>query len=507
MTKLETIKKFFFVIFISLIVFGASFTSAENLEETCEIDYIDSQYENLSRTAYQSLLEKCKVYYEEKSSEIEGDITTTKQEEESYNKQISLLSGEIGRLQNEIYQGNLRVKDLNFQVEDTSSSITQTESEIKGVEDNLIQVLRVIYEEDQKSLLEIFLSENKISDFFDDLVSLELLGSSNKDLLGKVKNLKNYLEDQKESLDGEKTDLEKVIKVQLYQEQQSHDLKDNQEYWLALTEAEYKQYLQEQKEIENKGAQVNARIFSLIGVSVDFTFGEAIQVANLITNQISVRPAFLLAIISQESAMGRNVGQCYVTNAVTGGGVYKSGSPISRIIRSTVRQYQSKSDLDIFLEMTGDNFSTTPVSCWIPNCVYYWDINYSETKYISIDANSGEIDCGRSGYVPFGFGGAMGPAQFIPSTWKGYEQEIMSYTGKSTASPWNIRDAFTASALLLSDKGASSQSYWDEYYAASSYYGGSNPYANSVMNRASCIQDFIDTGGMSSTCQRLILPS
>ena len=158
MTKFKAIKKFFFVVFIPLIIFNASSVRAENLEEVCDIDYIDSQYENLSRTKYQELLEKCKSYYEEKNSQIADDIATTKQEEDSYNKQISLLSGEINRLQNQIYQGNLRVEDLNLQVEDTTSSIDQTALEIKDVEVNLVQVLRIIYEEDQKSLLEIFLS-------------------------------------------------------------------------------------------------------------------------------------------------------------------------------------------------------------------------------------------------------------------------------------------------------------------------------------------------------------
>ena len=495
MTEFKTIKKFFFVIFALLIVSCASFSQAENLEEVCDIDYIDNQYENLSRTEYQELLEKCKSYYEEKSSQIESDIAVTKQEEDGYNKQISLLRGEIGRLQNEIYQGNLRVEDLNFQVEDTTSSIEQTVSEIQGVEENLIQVLRVIYEEDQKSLLEIFLSENKISDFFHDLVSLELLGSKNKDLLGKIKNLKNYLEDQKESLDGERLDLEKVIKVQLYQKQQSNDLKKDQEYLLALTEAEYQQYLQEKKEVEKKEAQIKARIFNLAGISDAPTFGEAIQVASLVSSQISVRPAFLLAIISQESAMGRNVGQCYVTNTVTGGGIYKGGHPLSRIMHKT-------RDLPIFLRLTGDNFSTTPVSCWIPQCAVSWNgrLYFSGASV----ASNGDIICSKSGYVPFGFGGAMGPAQFIPSTWQMYEKKVMTYTGKSISNPWDIQDAFTASALLLSDNGAYTQGYWDEYNAASRYYGGSNSYASQVMTRATCIQSFIDDGGMSSSCQSLI---
>ena len=65
----------------------------------------------------------------------------------------------------------------------------------------------------------------------------------------------------------------------------------------------------------------------------------------------------------------------------------------------------------------GMNYYETPVSC----CMYY----------------KGK---------PYGWGGAMGPAQFIPSTWVLYEDKIKAITGK-TADPWNIRDAFLASGI------------------------------------------------------------
>jgi peptidoglycan hydrolase CwlO-like protein len=480
---------------VSIVFFSVSKVQGENLEQICDIDYIDSQYEKLSRTEYQNLLEKCQAFYEEQSSQIEENIQETEREEITYSNQISILSSRIQRLQNEIYQDNLRVEDLSIQVEDTTSSIEKTSKEINKVENSLSQILRVIYEEDQKSLFEIFLSEDKISDFFNNIVSLELLGSKNKELLEKVKNLKAYLKDQKESLSGEKIDLEKAIKVQQYQKEQSDQLKQEQQYLLSLTQAEKEQYLREKEQVEEKAAEIRARIFSLIGISEAPTFGEAINVANLVTRDVSIRPAFLLAIISQESAMGRNVGQCYVTNPETGGGTYKSGQPVERIMHST-------RDLPIFLDITGDSYSKTPVSCWIPQCATRWN---GRLYFSGASVNSnGDIICHKSGYVPFGFGGAMGPAQFIPSTWKMYEDRVTSYTGKSTANPWDIRDSFTASASYLYDLGAYSESYWDEYRAASKYYGGSNTYASQVMTRASCIQDFMSDGAMSYSCQELI---
>ncbi|MDD5433156.1 MAG: hypothetical protein PHE77_00635 [Candidatus Pacebacteria bacterium] len=60
-----------------------------------------------------------------------------------------------------------------------------------------------------------------------------------------------------------------------------------------------------------------------------------------------------------------------------------------------------------------------------------------------------------------GSGGAMGPAQFMPTTWwnikqtnVGYKFKVEKTIGEEPANPWDFRDAFLASALYLHDEGA-----------------------------------------------------
>jgi membrane-bound lytic murein transglycosylase B len=93
----------------------------------------------------------------------------------------------------------------------------------------------------------------------------------------------------------------------------------------------------------------------------------------------------------------------------------------------------------------------------------------------------------------------MGPSQFIPSTWKIFENRIESITGASLADPWNPRDAITATALYLEDLGAIAGNTTSERNAACKYYSGrscaSGPgssYGNSVMRRIDAIQADID---------------
>lgn len=90
----------------------------------------------------------------------------------------------------------------------------------------------------------------------------------------------------------------------------------------------------------------------------------------------------------------------------------------------------------------------------------------------------------------------MGPAQFIPSTWLAYEEEVSRLTGHNPPNPWNIEDAFMASAIKLTKGGADKQTRAAESGAARAYIGGStrcssgicNYYSNAVLRKADEIE-------------------
>ncbi|GAI68566.1 unnamed protein product, partial [marine sediment metagenome] len=95
----------------------------------------------------------------------------------------------------------------------------------------------------------------------------------------------------------------------------SSKTKEEQEYYLQITEAEYQKQLKEQQEVEAKAAEIRTRLFELIGVAEGgIEFGKAVEIAKYVEKITKVRPAFLLAIIAQESMrygkFGGNVGQC-----------------------------------------------------------------------------------------------------------------------------------------------------------------------------------------------------
>lgn len=425
----------------------------DDLEQACRWERIKEKPQQLSTEEYKSLLKKCQTYYQQKSKEIEKDITKTEQKKKTLQNKIYTLNKKIENLSYQIYQSNLVIKDLRVQIEDTEESIQKASTEIRESIQELSAVLRAIYEEDQKSTAEILLSEEKLSSFFDNLVALEALNSKNRELLEDIKDLKSYLKSQKQSLNKEKEQLEDMVKIQTLQKNQSAGVKKEKQRYLSLTEQKYQQQLEEKEKTEQRAVEIRERLFELIGVSKAPTFGEAYKIAKQVSGITGVRPALLLAVLRQESDIGKNVGQCYLKNKKTGDGVVAyNGKEISKVMKPA-------RDIQPFLKITkelGRNWDSTPISCPIPSVG--------------------------------GYGGAMGPAQFIPSTWMKYKDKVKEITGKP-ANPWKIKDSFLAAALYLADYGAAEQTYNAEWKAAMIYFSGStNPrysfYGDSVMSIA-----------------------
>jgi peptidoglycan hydrolase CwlO-like protein len=406
----------------------------EDLSKVCDLDAIEGSCAKTDASQCRQLLDRCEKYYTDQSDAIEKDLDKTTQEKKSLQNKISDLNKKIKNLSYQINQSNLIIKDLGLQITDTELSINKTSLKITDQTKKLAVVLRSMYEEDQKPIVEILFSEDDLSGFFSNLVSLDRLNIKSKELLTDVKTLKINLENQKNSLDQEKGELEKIVEIQSVQKQSSNNVKKEQEYYLKLTEEEYQNYLNQKKTVDQMASEIRARIFELVGVPKAPTFGEAYEIAKFVEGVTGVRPAFLLAVLTQESSLGKNVGQCYLKNSSTGAGeIIKTSAKVSKVM-SPGRDVPPF--LTITQELGRDSFNT-PISC----------------------------------PMSYGWGGAMGPAQFIPSTWMLYRDELKRINGKP-ADPWDIKDSFLAAALYLADYGAKNQTYNGEFNAALSYFAG-----------------------------------
>jgi peptidoglycan hydrolase CwlO-like protein len=422
-------------------------------------------------------LEKQLKDLEAKITEYERDVTKTQAQREALQYEVNTLKRRIEQLNVQIRQAQATAQSLAGQIKGKEESITVSISEINSLRQKLAGNLRAIHEEDQKSLIEILISEKDISGFFDNTLALERLSIENRNLLGKIVTLKINLEEEKITLGVAKEETEKVARMRAAQAQEVEAIRKTQESLLSDAQRKEATQKQELDDLERQAAEIRSRILKLIGTPSDVprpSLGEALDIARWVQRETGVQPAFIVAIILQESALGRNVGQCYLvdnssgkTRNINNGRIYNQGI-------ATLTNHPRRNDLAHFINITRDlgrNSLQTPISCTMI-------INGAE----------------------FGYGGAMGPAQFIPTTWIAYKDEVSRRIG-SSADPWRIKDSFLAAGLLLRDNGAAIS----ELNAAARYFGSAGiGYESSVMVRRRCLQTFIDYGTMTSQCSRLI---
>jgi len=449
--------------FLSLFLCIPFLAAAEDLAALCQqISSSQNSCQELSAADCRATLEKCAAYYDQQSAEIAKDITKTQQQKNTLQTQVASLKKKVQSLEYAINQGTLMVKDLTIQITDTQTSIDKTVVKIEDSQTQIAHILRSIYEEDKKPSFVILL-EGNLSDFFGNISYLENLNGKVSNLLENTQSLQVYLENQRIKQEGERGQLQKTIQIQSLQKKENEENKKQQEVYLKLTEAQYQQQVKDKADTDKKAAAIKSRIFELIGVSGNNTpnFGQAVSIAKYVQSVTGVRAALVLAILTQESNLGKNVGQCYLKNTTTGDGVkIKTGA-------FSPKTMSPRRDIPVFMDLikslnesqglARDPFAT-PVSC----VIYY-------------------------NKVPYGWGGAMGPSQFIPDTWVnlGYGKKVTSITGK-VADPWDIDDAFLATGLLLKDNGAKT----DEFNAAMKYYCGNSCtnydkfYARSVISIA-----------------------
>jgi membrane-bound lytic murein transglycosylase B len=386
-------------------------------------------------------------------------LDSSKKNTASLQNEANILTAKINQAKSYIKQKNIAIAQLDQDISVKNATIMTLEDKIQNSKDSIGQLIRKTSELDRYSLAETFLSKSSLSEFLSDVDSFSTINKSLEGLLFDIRQTKDLTQKQKDLLSAQK-DKETDLKV-AQENQKAQVQKDQQqkEYLIKVNKTQEKTYAQVIAEQQAKAAQIRAKLFNLAGGSVAIPFGTALSYAQVASVKTGVDPAFVLAILTQESNLGANVGKCYLTDATTGVGIGVSSGKVWPNLMKPSRDVQPF--LDITKNLGFDAFKTV-VSCPIPSAG--------------------------------GYGGAMGPAQFIASTWALFEDRLQGALGHF-ANPWNAQDAFVASAMYLTDLGATGTSYSGQIRAACKYYGSGGStcsYGRSVMKLRDSIQSDID---------------
>ena len=122
---------------------GDVILAQSDLDAKCQWDNITQSESKLSQSDFRLLLEECKKYYEDKSNQIEGDIKQTAQEKKTQASQIANLQANIKKVNNQIAQSNLIIKDLGAQISNTQSSIVKTDQRLSGLKAEMANLLKL----------------------------------------------------------------------------------------------------------------------------------------------------------------------------------------------------------------------------------------------------------------------------------------------------------------------------------------------------------------------------
>lgn len=394
--------------------------------------------------------------------EIEEEIRVTQQvlqktqaETASYERDRAVLDAEIKQAQLSIRQKNLAINALTNEIAQREGTISQLENQLDRHRKQLSVALRETNTAEDKTLVEMVLSNKGFSEFFQDYDRLQEIRLNLKLAIEEVEGIRDAVNSERERLGLQRID-EVDTKQALEYQKQTVEIKEAEKRKLISANRDKEEGYESL--IEQKAAEaqkIRDALFRLRDAGA-IPFGTALEYANSASRVTGVSPALILAILQQESNLGSNVGTCN-------------------------RPGDSRTWRDI---MPG------PGESWRDD----------QSAFVRITSSLGISPDGQPLSCPLasgGWGGAMGPSQFIPSTWEQYAGRIANAVGVSVANPWSAYHAVHATAIYMMDLGASSTSYYAQREAACKYYSGrgcgqaSLPntfYGDGVMQKANTIQ-------------------
>ncbi|HWO07488.1 MAG TPA: hypothetical protein VNM40_02795 [Candidatus Paceibacterota bacterium] len=405
---------------------------------------------SLPISAYAALTPEERAELERQLADLEQQITANKselekkqQERQSLERDVAILDAQIKDAQLAIRQRDLTIRKLTAGIKDKEAGIAVLDAKVAKGQESLAQMIRRTREIDDTTIVELTLGGN-ISDIFTEVDEFEAVQRALDHAFAEMAAARADLASRKEALASQQVEEQDMRQIQVLQQRMLQEREDEKQALITVAkgqESVYQSTIAAQQRTVN---EIRARLFELRDSSA-IPFGKAYEYAKEASAVTGVRPAVILGILAEESNLGENVG-------------------------------------------TGN---------WRTDMHPTRDVPVFEQLMAELGVNPDDMKVSKKPW--YGWGGAMGPAQFIPSTWVLYKDRIGAATGQKPPNPWDARTAIFASALLMADNGADEGTRTAERRAALKYFAGGNwskPayafYGDDVMRLADKFQQEID---------------
>ena len=404
-------------------------------------------------------------------------LDTAQNQHQTLQTQIDAFNAEIKKTQLQIQAINLTISQLSNNIGVHDQTLSQLSAKLEAEKESLAQILRQTQMLDDYSIVSVALGSKDVSGFFSDLDAFTSIKSSLADSFNEIEQTSASTEAEKEALQARLAEQEQLRTVAQLAKQAVQAQEKEKQQLLNQTkgiEANYQKLIATN---QRTAAQIRSELFMLRDTAA-IPFGTALAYAQAAERATGTRAAVTLGVLKQETNLGENLGT----------GTWRVDMAPNR-------------DQPVFVYIT---------------------------QALGLDPDKMPV----SKKPWYGWGGAMGPGQFIPSTWVCYGGFVNVQTGTCSppsgaglsfwqgpwkyvaskdrvrrllgadapSNPWTAQVAIMATAMLMADNGAGKQTPAAERLAALRYFAGwthaNNPayafYGDGVMQFAAQFQQDIN---------------
>jgi septal ring factor EnvC (AmiA/AmiB activator) len=318
------------------------------------------------------------------ADKLQKDLDNKVGERKTMESELSIITSKIAQSKNKIAQTNTQLKKISGDINVREKKIKNLTDQIERNKAYITDLLAEMRKLDDIRATVAFSKDETFADVFQDVGDYRSIQGDLSENVDGLKTNKKFVEVEKEQLIDKKDETEALKRKQEQDKKEEEARSKEKKDLISISKQQEKDFQKVIADKQKKVAEIKAKLFSFAGgQTAAIPFASALQYAQLAETQTGTPAAFTLAILMQESALGANVGKCYLTDTNSGAGInIKTSQTYSNVMKPS-------RDVPPFLDITsgyGLDWKKTVVSCPI--------------------AGAG------------GWGGAMGPAQFIASTWK-----------------------------------------------------------------------------------------
>ncbi len=414
---MRVIRKFFILALVSSLSATTFLVQWVYAQEDTTDEQSGEQQEANNDGAIQEKQDELKSV-EDKIKKLKEARLKKQSENSSLTTALEVIDDNLTETRLELDKTALSIDQVRLEMRKNLARLQEATIKLGRLHDEMLSIIRTMSAYETKSLWQTLLEKGSFTDYLQTEGAYRSMQNRMTNLLVVTQDARKVEEEQRKQLLEKE---EELAQLRGMQEAQKNALKveeGRKKDLLTKNVQQQKQIKADLAEAEQARQEIQQQIFTLRNAGINMSLTDAVKIAQYAGKLTGVRPALLLGVLKVESNLGNNVGSGRYPDDV---------HPAHR--EAFVRVVQK----------LGLNIATAPVS--------------AKPKSYS------------------GWGGAMGPGQIMPGIWESVEGEVARLTGKALPSPYELQDAFVATAIILRNSGAAAGS---EYEAVNRYFAGSN---------------------------------